>query len=159
MNRNSGKPSNQHDNHQNRGAVENGSYHASFPECERYTGRLRQLCECRNVPTDLCAGFRRKQQLTEREFRPTPESLLAMAKRGKTRRFILNGRITWRRPSEGLGDTIEHFLWNTGFAQRFTPLMKKVWGSCGCDFRRKWLNWYLPYSRLVWARRLSVLAL
>lgn len=134
----------------------------SFDEslCEHLPRRLKAIClgSADGVSPERIAEYRAVFTSNPGGL-PTVETLVEMAKRGKTRRVIHNGSIVWRRPPEGLGDTIDHLLWNVGIAQRFTPVVTKLWGKCGCDFRRKWLNWYLPYSQSVWARRLAVLSL
>lgn len=127
--------------------------------CETLPRRLRRICEGDSqLDAKLVARYQRAWRkhglpnVVPHSGLPTTASLVAMAKRGKTRRVIENGKLIWRRPAEGFGDTVEHLLWSVGIAQRF-----KAWfGTCGCERRRQWLNRLLPYSWKPWKERLSL---
>lgn len=61
----------------------------------------------------------------------------------------------WRRPSRGLGDTIEktlRLLGITGCLER-AKLIKPHGGCGGCRGRQAWCNRMFPYSWSAWGRR------
>ncbi len=77
--------------------------------CETLPRRLRRICEGDSrLDAKLVARYQRAWRkhglpnVVPHSGLPTTASLVAMAKRGKTRRVIENGKLIWRRPAEGL---------------------------------------------------------
>jgi len=65
-------------------------------------------------------------------------------KKSSTTRKTSTKRTSTRKKAEGLGDTVEQVLEATGIAK----VAKWIMGEdCGCDERKKRLNYLFPYNK------------